>query len=330
MILADKIIRLRKMNGWSQEELADKMNVSRQAVSKWEAAQTTPDLERILQMSKLFGVTTDYLLKDEIEDEAFIDSGLEDLQVKVTMEDANAYIEHRKWASVRIAFATLLCILSPISLLMMGAMSETPNSGMTENFAGLFGLIVLFVFVAVAVAIYIYVDAKKSPYKYLTNDSFELAYGVLGMVREKKNKFHDNYMKCNIIGTCMCILAPVLLFIGAFTEDAVVTVFFLSLMLVVVGVAVFIFITVGVRWASLELLLREGDYSKIGKKKSKVSEAVGTAFWLLTTAIYVGWSFRSDAWEKTWSVWPVAAMIFVAIMSIISLIVDKENHSEDR
>ena len=45
MILADKIIRLRKKNGWSQEELADKMNVSRQAVSKWESAQSIPDLE---------------------------------------------------------------------------------------------------------------------------------------------------------------------------------------------------------------------------------------------------------------------------------------------
>ena len=52
MILADKIIRLRKRNGWSQEELAAKMNVSRQAVSKWEAAQTTPDLEKILQLGK--------------------------------------------------------------------------------------------------------------------------------------------------------------------------------------------------------------------------------------------------------------------------------------
>ncbi len=69
MILADKIIRLRKKNGWSQEELAEKMNVSRQAVSKWEGAQSTPDLEKILQMSNLFGVTTDYLIKDEIEDE---------------------------------------------------------------------------------------------------------------------------------------------------------------------------------------------------------------------------------------------------------------------
>ena len=71
MILADKIIRLRKKNGWSQEELAEKMQVSRQAVSKWEGAQTVPDLEKILMLSTLFGVTTDYLLKDEMEDEEF-------------------------------------------------------------------------------------------------------------------------------------------------------------------------------------------------------------------------------------------------------------------
>ena len=82
MILADKIIRLRKKNGWSQEELADKMNVSRQAVSKWEGAQTIPDLEKILQLSILFGVTTDYLLKDEIEDVELTNDTSSDTTVK--------------------------------------------------------------------------------------------------------------------------------------------------------------------------------------------------------------------------------------------------------
>ena len=53
MILADKIIDERKKNGWSQEELADKLGVSRQSVSKWEGAQSVPDLQRILEMSKL-------------------------------------------------------------------------------------------------------------------------------------------------------------------------------------------------------------------------------------------------------------------------------------
>ena len=76
MIFADKLIRLRKKNGWSQEELAEKLNVSRQAVSKWEGAQTVPELEKLLQMSALFGVTTDYLLKDELEQEEYVSGRL--------------------------------------------------------------------------------------------------------------------------------------------------------------------------------------------------------------------------------------------------------------
>ena len=67
MIFADKLIDLRKKNGWSQEELAEKLNVSRQAVSKWEGAQSIPDMSRMIQLSELFGVSTDYLLKDNLE-----------------------------------------------------------------------------------------------------------------------------------------------------------------------------------------------------------------------------------------------------------------------
>ena len=67
MTLADKIIDLRRKSGWSQDELAHRLNVSRQSVSKWEGAQSVPEAEKLLQMSRLFGVSTDYLLKDELE-----------------------------------------------------------------------------------------------------------------------------------------------------------------------------------------------------------------------------------------------------------------------
>ena len=70
MILADKIISLRKKAGWSQEELAEQLGVTRQSVSKWEGAQSVPDMDKVVQMSRLFGVTTDFLLKDEIEEQA--------------------------------------------------------------------------------------------------------------------------------------------------------------------------------------------------------------------------------------------------------------------
>ena len=67
MKLSDKIIQLRKAKGWSQEALAERLNVSRQAISRWEGATAQPDAANILQLSKLFGVTTDYLLNDEYE-----------------------------------------------------------------------------------------------------------------------------------------------------------------------------------------------------------------------------------------------------------------------
>ena len=95
MILADKIIKERKKLGLSQEELAEKMNVSRQAVSKWESAQSIPEIDKLLQLSRLFGVTTDYLLKDEIEDEEYSASSEENTLRKVSLKEANAYLERR-------------------------------------------------------------------------------------------------------------------------------------------------------------------------------------------------------------------------------------------
>ena len=67
MKLAEKIMTLRKQRGWSQEELAQQLSVSRQSVSKWESGASVPDLDKILKMSEIFGVSTDTLLKEEME-----------------------------------------------------------------------------------------------------------------------------------------------------------------------------------------------------------------------------------------------------------------------
>ena len=65
MKLADKLFELRKEKGWSQEKLAEQINVSRQSISKWESGQALPELEKIVELSKIFQVTTDYLLLEE-------------------------------------------------------------------------------------------------------------------------------------------------------------------------------------------------------------------------------------------------------------------------
>ena len=323
MILADKIIRLRKKYGWSQEELADRMHVSRQSVSKWEAAQTTPDLEKILLLSRLFGVTTDYLLKDELEQEAFIDDSLDCAVRRITMEEANTYLAHRKWASVRIALATMLCILSPVCLILMSCASETAVLPFNENFAGFCGLAVLFVMIAVAVVFFLLVGAKHSPYEFLEKEDFDLAYGVSGMVKEKQKAFHDTYTKCNIIGVCLCILAPIVMILSFFTVNALVTGVFVAAMLFLISIAVGLFVWVGVQWASMERLLREGEFAP--SKQSPLENTITTVYWLLITAGYLIWSFLADSWGISWILWIIGGILFAAIREILHYLENKDS-----
>ena len=91
MNMADRIQYLRKSKGISQEELADKVGVSRQAVSKWECEQSTPDLEKIIIMSDFFGVTTDYILKG-IEPVADKEQKNKELTSKVLYISSTAFV----------------------------------------------------------------------------------------------------------------------------------------------------------------------------------------------------------------------------------------------
>ena len=118
MILADKITELRKKRGWSQEELAEKVDVTRQSVSKWESAQSTPDLDKILKLAEIFEVTTDELLKAEqrLEDEKSSEKNDKNEKKKicekitrnaeerkVTAEEAQEFLEFKEKTAPKIA-----------------------------------------------------------------------------------------------------------------------------------------------------------------------------------------------------------------------------------
>ena len=324
MILADKIIRLRKKNGWSQEELAEKMQVSRQAVSKWEGAQTAPDLEKVLMLSNLFGVTTDYLLKDEIEDEEFTDENVDTSVRRITLAQANDFLEWRKSASIRIALGTFLCIIAVIPLLILGAASEVPAYNISENAAGGIGLTALFVIAAIAVAVFIFCGFRNAPFDFIDKEPFETEYGVKGMVKERQKAYKCIYTKCIVIGTCICILSPIPLFLGAFTEKEFFTVIMLTATMLLAGIGAVFFIVSGVRWASMQKLLKEGEFAPQEKRKSSIKETVGTIYWLTAAAVYLGWSFLSNDWEITWLVWPIAGILFAVVMCLCNLAADRE------
>ena len=97
------------------KELAEKLSVSRQSISKWEGAQAIPDIQKIIKMADIFGVSTDYLLKDELEPEevtqkTVTDTDYDDIR-KVSMEEANDYLKLTEEIAPRRANMVSLCIL---------------------------------------------------------------------------------------------------------------------------------------------------------------------------------------------------------------------------
>ena len=319
MIFADKLILLRKKAGWSQEDLADQMNVTRQSVSKWEGAQSVPDLEKMIRLSKLFGVSTDYLLKDEIEEAEHIDSSDDTPSLRrVSMEEANAFLSVKLRTAKTIAYAAFLCIVSPIALLILGAISESTVGVLNENIAGGIGMIVLIILVAIAAVMFISSGSKTAPFAYLEKEKFETEYGVSGMVKERKAQYKDLHTKHNIVGTCLCVTALIPLFIGAIINDDsdLFLIIMLSLSFLIAGVGVICFIKTGIIWASYEKLLQEGEYSKENKEKPSLSSAIYTAYWVIAAAVYLGYSLSSNNWGQSWIIWVVAGVIFPAVIAI--------------
>lgn len=320
MILADKIMMLRKKSGWSQEELAEKMNVTRQSVSKWEGAQSVPDLDKILQMSRIFGVSTDYLLKDEVETEEYTntDAAEEDTSVRrVSMEEAVAFLKVKTETAGKIALAAFLCILSPVCLLMLLAGCETNAFVLSETAAVGIGMVVLLVMVTIAVAIFIFCGMRTAPYEYMTTEVLETEYGVTGMVKERKKEYTQTYTLYNVLGACFCILSVVPLFCGiVVSAEGFVIMIMVCVLLVLVGIGVVFFITAGIRQESMQKLLQEGEYSKERKTTFSLMHTVSSVYWLLVVAVFLGYSFCTNNWGYSWIIWPVAGVLFAAIAII--------------
>ncbi len=317
MILADKIIDLRKKAGWSQEELAEKLGVSRQSVSKWEGAQSIPDMNKILQLSELFGVSTDYLLKDSMEAAETVpsqDTDAEDATF-VSMEEANAFLSYKAESAPRIALGVLLCILSPIALILLGGAQESGRLAITEMQAAMIGLIVLLLMVAGAVLLFVLTGMKGSKFEYLEKNALDTAYGVSGMVRERMQREESDHTRSIAVGVVLCVLAAIPLFVLLLWrgENEFYGVLGVSAILTLAGIGVHILVKASIPWEGYRMLLEEGDYTRDRKRTNRQYAGI---YWCIVTAAYLAVSFLTNRWDMTWIIWPVAAVLFGAVGEI--------------
>lgn len=333
MILADKIIRLRKKAGWSQEELAERLGVTRQSVSKWEGAQSVPDIEKILQMSRIFGVTTDYLLKDELDEEetltplasmALMEEAATDTPLRrITLEEASEYLKLRKRAAPKMALATALCVLSPVVLIALSSLSEYSRLGIGENMAAGIGLCVLIILVAAGVGLFLSCGFQVKAYEYLDTEPFERADGVERMVREEQAAHQPFYAKCNIFGTLLCILAVLPFFVALTLNIRTQWSVPVCILLVLVAVACYAFVYGGTYQNAMKRLLEEGDYTRASKARSKLLGTVSGCYWLVVTAIFLFYTFGPNGNgqpQYSWFIWAVAGVLFGAMVMAVKVL----------
>ena len=323
MILADKIIDLRKKNGWSQEELAEKLGVSRQAVSKWEGAQSVPDMARVLQMSELFGVSTDYLLKDSLEmAEPAEDIPSDSLPVRtVGMEEANAFLAAREVNARHIALGALLCILSPICLILLCGAQEFGYVPLSEGQAAGVGVAILLLMVGGAVALFVTSALRTGRFEYLDALPIDTLYGVDGMARERREQFRPTRDRQLTLGIVLCVVAVIPVFLSLVLygeEDHFGHLAAVALLLALVAVGVLLIVRSSILWGSYQILLEEGDYSRAAKEANARALPFNSIYWGLVTAGFLAWGFLGNAWERCWVVWPVAGVAYGAIYGIVS------------
>lgn len=330
MILADKIIEERKKNGWSQEELAEMLSVSRQSVSKWEGAQSVPDLGKIVKMAEIFGVTTDYLIKDEIESREI--SGFDESYtskpslIKVSMEEACDFLETEEKTAPLVALGASLFILSPAFLIFLLGISAGNFMHVTEATAGALGMFLLFIFVAVGVLIMIRTGAERKKFEYIESKAIDTAYGVTGMVKKRKAENENRNTVKISTGIVICVLSAVPLIVGSFlSSDDVIMLPLTSFLLAMVAIGVNLIVRATIVSSSYSKLLQEGDYTVKRKANSPLIGRISGIYWLLATAAYLGWSFVSDDWHRTWIIWPVAGVLFAAVIIIIKIIIKDED-----
>ena len=328
MILADKIIELRKRNGWSQEELAEKLDVSRQSISKWEGAQSVPDMNRILALSQIFGVSTDVLLKDELELDGAPEPGLQadDTAARsVSMEEASAYLDHKNTAAGRISLGVMLCILSPVLLIILTGAQEAGRIALTENQAAGLGLIVLFLLIGAAVALFVISGIRHSRFEYLEEEIIDTAYGVSGMARERRERYRSVNARMLTAGIVLCVVAAVPIFIAElfFEENEMAEILAVGVLLVLVAVGVMMIVRTSIIWGGFKALLEEDDFSRVEKTAEKKIAPIASVYWALVTAGYLGWSFLTMEWHRTWIVWPIAGAAFGIVSGVARMMRSK-------
>ena len=327
MDFSEKIAMRRRQKNWSQEELAEKRMVTRQAVSKWESAQSMPDLDKIVQLSELLGVSTDYLLKsdrDAPEAETPPRTQEKASARRVTREEVSRFLTLQESTAPKISLGVALCVWSPIVLIGLTALGSVFHVKIPDSVAGGSGLCVLLGMVAAAVALFLTSGTKLKEFEYLEHDPVALDADAAALARQQEAEQAEECTRLTTIGVVLCIISAVPIFavmcVGR-TRDGYDSLAVCALLLLV-GIACLLLVRAGSMRGAVDKLLEQGDYTRESKAKSRVVGAISAAYWLVVTAIFLFYTFGPNGNgqpQYSWFIWAVGGVLYGALMAGLSI-----------
>ena len=255
MKLSEKIIALRRLKGWSQEELAERLSVSRQSVSKWESGASTPELDRVAELCRLFDVTADALIRDELLPECLGDSEPvgDPEHPLLSLDDTYAYVAQTQTVANKIGLGVAACVASPVLMVLFDEVSETLSN--------LFGLPAMFLLIAWGVWQFITAGSMNERYRFIEKRRFMLSREAQNWVIEAREQFRPALTRDIALGVALCILSPMpVIILDAFVyHSPLLTGMGPALLLLFVALAVYLFIHSGSVQGCYHRLLKERD-----------------------------------------------------------------------
>lgn len=298
-MLADELIHYRKQKGWSQEELAQQLGVTRQSISKWETGLATPDLDKIIQLSELYEVSLDTLVKKQVQ----TSSQREVSSRKVSLDDVKIYLNLQRRLSFWQAVSVALWILSPVCLFMMSDL---------DSKLVLFGIVILLILVGLGSSLAIYIDYQQKPWKFLVKEAFQLSQDGILFVEQKQKEFVLKHLVLTTLGILCLILSPIFIFVLQNQLG-------LSLLLVVVALGVMMLVYANHIQKSFVKLQQKKDDQLTQKQFKQRYRALFSIYWLVLVCLYLAINFSLEIWDKTWVIWPVGGIAFAILLSFLKM-----------
>ncbi len=322
MNLAQTIMKLRKQNGWSQEDLAERLDVSRQSVSKWESAQSVPDLSKVVKLSEVFNVSTDYLIKDDNWDKTLSDDAQAPLP-SINVEQAGHYLQTKLNNAYTIAKGVALCIYAPLPLILFLSVFESESASFPFDRSSVIfmGVVALLSLVALGVSFFVRSSQSESDLDLIENKSFEISKATRAFLTAKRKEHAPNYTKNISLGVGLFIFSAVpILFSELVLNDSTMTAATVALLFIIVSIGLFFIIPTSTYKEALTLLLQEGNRDADKSEETKDAEKLASFYWPLLIAIYIGWSLWTMEWGVTWIVWPVGAIFYASLVGLMGLL----------